>query len=427
MGMMKPDYDEFCCRTKTYAGHREMERIPELLNDAKSTTPFMLSDHHVREAGLMKRVSEAMDTQKTVEFLHHDIEDVPRLDSIRPLVHAYRKNGCDALIAVGGGSVINAAKTVNLMVSEAADDPRAYVRPGALTRPLKPLIAIPAPSGSGSEASCVAVIHDLEHQVNFLLTSPFFLPDVVMLDSRMTLAHPAELTAAAGMNALTLAAEALFAPRRSLISDTNARKAVELITGNLVRAVQAPRDKEARLSLAIGANIAGIAAANAGGGMTRAIGEAVGAVYGVLQNKCMAILLPYCLEQMLREHDANLSLLLLSMGGDQVYLKTPERLRARKAIAMIHALNDMLFKVSDGRHAIALKDLLADNGEHVIPREGLRGIIKRAMSHASFFDMPQWIDETVVFEVLEHAWQGRPSNDVGYDQHQTGRIIGEAD
>ena len=243
-----PAYYEFCCRVKTVTGHDVLEKIPELLGDLGAAVPLIITDKGVFEAGLIDVVTSAMKDQANVEA---DVPPDSDLSVVNRLAGVYREKGCDAIIAVGGGSVLDTAKGVNIVVSENATDLMAFTGAGALKRPLKPLIAIPTTSGTGSEVTLVAVIADHEKERKMLFTSYFLLPDVAILDSRMTLSLPPAITSATVMDALSHSVEAYTCLAKNPLSDAFARSAIELMRCNLFKVMDQPDDKEGRLSLAV--------------------------------------------------------------------------------------------------------------------------------------------------------------------------------
>ena len=296
-----PVYYEFCCRVKTVSGHGVLEKIPEILGDLGARLPLIITDKGVFEAGLIDVVVSVMkDRVPYLRISGGSVETGVPPDSdltvVNRLAGVYREKGCDAIIAVGGGSVLDTAKGVNIVVSENASDLMAFTGAGALKRPLKPLIAIPTTSGTGSEVTLVAVIADHEKKRKMLFTSYFLLPDVALLDSRMTLGLPPAITSATAMDALSHAVEAYTCLAKNPMSDAFARAAMELMRDNLFKVMDHPDDKGGRLSLAVAANLAGVAFSNAMVGMVHTLGHSVGAVCRVPHGMCMAILLPYGLE-----------------------------------------------------------------------------------------------------------------------------------
>jgi len=413
--MSGPTDYEFCCRTRTLAGHSQLERLPEVLGSLNASTPFVISDGPVRDAGVTGLVYRLIMDLQVNDAPNDETRSDAHLDQIRHLAQAYRETGSDALIAVGGGSVINTAKILNILVSTEAEDIFEFARPGGFRKALKPLIAIPTTSGSGVEVTTLAELRDSENGVGFRLNSPFLIPDAVLLDSRMTLTLPPEITIASAANALTLAVEAHTAVSRSPLCDAMAMKAIGLIGSRLVHTIEHPGDKEARLSLAVGANLAGIAGANTQRGMARSLAALLSTMCGIRPGAGMAALLPYALECNLNQGQDAISPLLLPLAGMEAYAKTPRHLRARKVVATLRQLNERLFEATDGKHGCRLKDFVNDHGQQAVSREALPVIAKKAMLNSVSFHLAAEMKEGNVLWMLERAWEG-----AGYEEIKEG-------
>ena len=405
-----PAYYEFCCRVKTVAGHGVLEEIPKILEDLGSVTPLLITDKGVYQAGLADMVIGAMGDRVRIGSVESDVPPDSDLKVVNHLASVYRKKKCDAIIAVGGGSVLDTAKGVNIVVSENASDLMAFSGAGALKRPLKPLIAIPTTAGTGSEVTLVAVIADHEKNMKMAFTSYFLLPDVALLDPRMTLSLPPAITAATAMDALSHAVEAYTGLAKNPLSDAFSKKAISLISKNLFTAMENPRDEASRLAMAVAANLAGVAFSNAMVGMVHTLGHSVGAVCGVPHGTCMAILLPYGLEYNLHKNARFTSELLLPLAGQRIYTGTAKHRRASKVISMIRQINERLYDMTGGKHARCFKEVLDADGNQKVPRERLQDIAAKAMGDPSIFYNPEEMHMDDGLMVLIHAWEGTPLN-----------------
>ena len=158
--MAKPYY-EFFCPVKVIAGHAALEHIPFELATLGATRPLIITDKGVRSNNLLAPIEAAFESSETV--IGHIFDDVPpdsSLETVRKAAQLYRDNNCDAIIAVGGGSVIDTSKATNILVSEGGDDLLKYSGAHNLPKPLKPFFVIPTTSGTGSEVTMVAVVSD---------------------------------------------------------------------------------------------------------------------------------------------------------------------------------------------------------------------------------------------------------------------------
>ena len=203
-----------------------------------------------------------------------------------------RERGCDGLVSVGGGSAIDTAKGMAIVLTEGGSirDHRGTAR---LTRRQTPHLAVPTTAGTGSEVSRYIVVKDHRAQEKMHFLEDRIIPDAAILDPSVTVAMPPQLTAATGMDALTHAIEAYTGLHKNPISDGLALQAIQMIAGSLPRAVATPSDKIARGQMLIAANIAGMAFNSSGVGLVHAMAHVLGARHGVHHGTANAICLPH--------------------------------------------------------------------------------------------------------------------------------------
>ena len=406
--MYLPGYYEYSCRVKIVAGHDALEGIPALLRHVGARRPLLVTDKGVAGAGLVDIVQQAIGDRLEIGAVADDVPPDSDLKVVHRLSALYRENGCDAMIAVGGGSVMDTAKGINIVVSERAEDLMKFSGSGALKRPLKPLIAVPTTAGTGSEVTLVAVIKDHERHLKMAFVSFFLLPDAAILDSRMTLSLPAPITAATGMDALTHAVEAYYCLSKNPLSDVTALAAIRLVSGNLLKVVRNPSDREGRLAMANAATLAGMAFSNSMVGMVHTLGHATGSVCGVPHGVCMAILLPYGLEYNRHKREVVMGELLFPIGGPGIYGQTAPEDRTNRVIAYVRQLNEDLHEMTGGRHARFLGEVIDREGNPAVPRERLPDIARTALGDGSIFYNPEDLDYDDLLMVLEAAWEGIP-------------------
>lgn len=397
-----PEYYEYNNRARVFAGHRALEKIPEILEASGSKKPLIITDKGVAAAGLLDILTDSLDrfrTAGTEDDVPPDSDSV----TVERIAGRFRDLEADSIIALGGGSVIDTAKGVNILVSGSEGRLSAYAGAGKIKFPLKPLIAVPTTSGTGSEATLVAVISDHESGRKMLFTSPSIIPHAAVLDSRMTASLPPALTAATGMDALTHAVEAYTCLGKNPLSDAQALKAVRLISGNLLTSAERPDDLEARLQLAIGANLAGSAFSNSMVGMVHTIGHALGAVCHVPHGTCMSILLPFGLEYNTAKIKHLLPDIYDSLDADMD--KNPDHPdKASGVISEIRKINDRLSEITGGRHTTRLRDIRNREGSPSVKKEDFPLIAETALGDGSIFYNPEELEYGDITGVLKKAW-----------------------
>ena len=258
-----------------------------------------------------------------------------------------------------------------------------------------PFAAIPTTSGPGSEATGVAVIKDGERKVKLEFISSFLLPDIAVLDTRVLESMPARITALTGLDALTHAIEAYSCLQKNPISQCYALSAIRLIVGNLEKAITRPRDREARISMAIASYISGAAFSNSMVGIVHAIGHSVGGVCSVAHGEAMTILLPVCMRYNEEYAEEDYSELLLYLSDADTYASTKKEDRAKKAISTVE---DFITRIK-GIAPIATK--LSERG---VKRSDFEEIAKRAMNDGALIVNPRNADKDDILKILEEAF-----------------------
>ncbi len=394
---MNDRYFQFFCPVKIIAGTLALEHVPFELHVRGATRPLIISDPGVRDARLIEIAQAAFESGGVNASLVFD--DVPQDSSTRAvaeIARLYRARDCDALIAIGGGSVIDTAKAANILVSEGGDELRVYAGTNVLKRRLRPLFVLPTTSGTGSEVTNTSVVKDSESGVKLPFISQYLMPDVAVLDPRLTLRLPSFFTAATAMDAMTHAVEAFTCLGKNPLSDAYALGAIQKIASNVVQVLQDPSDRERRLELALAAAMAGIAFSNSMVGLVHALGHSVGALAHVPHGVCMSVLLPYVLEYNLEARKQAIGELLLPLSGVDTYARVPAAERPRAAIAKLRVLRDALWT-----HA-KLPRTLSETGR--VQREQLPAIARMALDDGALIMNPVDVRYEDALSVLERAF-----------------------
>jgi aldehyde dehydrogenase (NAD+) len=203
-----------------------------------------------------------------------------------------RERGADCVVSVGGGSAIDTAKGIAILLKEGGEL-RDYQGFQVLERAQTPHVAIPTTAGTGSEVTYVAVIKDHEAKQKLLFGDHHIIPNTALLDPDLTVGLPPRLTAATGMDAMSHAVEAIHSLQKEPIADGMALHAIRLMRAHLPAAVDDGRDLLARGQMLIAANMAGVAFSNAQVGLAHAMAHTVGARWGVHHGLANSILLPH--------------------------------------------------------------------------------------------------------------------------------------
>lgn len=281
--------------TKILFGPGCVKELSAELTQLGVSRPLLVTDKGILAAGVLDKVAAYL--PKDMEYqVFHGVEPNPKDHNVSLGANAYRNFGADCILALGGGSPIDCAKSIGVLAANDASDIKGYEGKNKASKPLPPLICIPTTSGTGSELTFSSVITDTRNGYKMTIKNPFTAPRLAICDPKLTLSCPPELTAACGMDALTHAIEAYTATCAEPISDAVALYAIELIYENLVTCVNQGDDLEARSRLLMGSMLAGIAFSHSDVGAVHCIAEALGGEYDLPHGTCNAIFLPFMME-----------------------------------------------------------------------------------------------------------------------------------
>ncbi|MFM5179280.1 iron-containing alcohol dehydrogenase [Aeromonas veronii] len=390
-------YYDFFCPVKLLAGEQALEQLASELTSLGARRPLLLTDKGVNATGLATLLANVLtEGELPVAAIWDEIPADSSTAVVERIAKRYRELDCDSLVALGGGSVIDTAKAVNILTSMGGDHLLDYSGAGCLTRPLKPLAVVPTTAGTGSEVTLVAVIKDEASGRKVPFTSPFLLPQLAVLDPRLTQGLPLNITAATAMDAMTHAIEAFIGTAKNPVSDALALMAVEKIASALPQIIHDPQNKQLRLQLAEGSTLAGMAFSNSMVGLVHALGHSLGARCHLPHGLCMNLFLPTVLDYNRPEVDSELARLLLPLVGAERFAATPAHQRAEATITAIRTLRDTLWQ------AVKLPRTMSEAG--VSDRSLLTEIRDLAVNDGALLFNRKDADREQLLTLLERAW-----------------------
>lgn len=224
--------------------------------------------------------------------LFSEVSENPRDVEVMKGAELYMENGCDCIVAVGGGSPIDCAKGIGIVTTNNAHI-LSFEGVDMVEVPGPPLICIPTTAGSSADVSQFAIITDTKRDVKIGIVSKAMVPDAALIDPKLTTTMNRSLTAATGMDALTHAMEAYVSNANSALTDLLALDAIKLVSGYLVKAINDPENIELRGYVMLGSMQAGLAFSNAILGAVHAMAHSLGGHLDLPHGECNAILLPY--------------------------------------------------------------------------------------------------------------------------------------
>lgn len=253
---------------------------------------LLVLDPGVSAAGLEDKIVAALTSTGVGCSLFQDFVAEPEPESADAAAAQAKKEGCNLVVGVGGGSAMDLAKAAAALTANEGKA-RKYIGVDLLPNKGLPTIMVPTTAGTGAEVTWTAVFTMRKDKAKGGINSPHLYPDLALLDPELTLTVPAEMTAATGMDALCHAIESYTSVKANPMSDMAAAEAIALIGESLVRAWADGRNIEARENMMLGSLLAGLGLANAGVTAVHALSYPLGAVYGIPHGLANAILLPH--------------------------------------------------------------------------------------------------------------------------------------
>ncbi|MBP3889344.1 MAG: lactaldehyde reductase [Cellulosilyticum sp.] len=279
----------------SYHGKGCINEIPEIVNSKGFTKAFICSDPDLIKFGVTGKITDLLDQAQLPYEVYSKIKANPTIENVQEGVAAFKASGADYIIAIGGGSSMDTAKAVGIIINNPEfEDVRNLEGVAPTKNACVPIIAIPTTAGTAAEVTINYVITDVEKNRKFVCVDPHDIPVVAVVDPDMMASMPKGLTAATGMDALTHAIEGYITKAAWEMTDMFHLKAIELISKNLRGAVE--NTPEGREGMALGQYIAGMGFSNVGLGIVHSMAHPLGAVYDTPHGVANAIILPTVME-----------------------------------------------------------------------------------------------------------------------------------
>ena len=298
--------------------------------------PLLVTDRYLHSIGMEKKVASAFESLGLESALFYEVDQNPTFSMAELGYKAYAENGCDCLVALGGGSAMDAAKVISIRVAYPNKDLSKFKGLLKIHRKLVPLFAIPTTAGTGSEATVAAVIINDANRDKFQIDDTKLIPTGAVFDPSLLSALPPRVIAATGMDALTHAVESFIGQSNFPSTKRDALEAIALINEHLVPFYENPADeKEARL-MQRAAFLAGAAFTRSYVGYVHALAHSLGGTYNLPHGYANAVLLPHVLKAYGKKAHRKLALL-----SDRLNLVPSSASREEKANAFIAYVEKM--------------------------------------------------------------------------------------
>lgn len=276
----------------TLIGSKALEEAKPYLKKCGKKA-LIVTGKHVVLSDMMAELKKALEEIGIAYFVFDGITGEPTNVMIDEGIAAYKENGCDFCIGIGGGSPLDSAKAIAAMITN--EGKIADYNGKVIEKPIPPVVAIPTTAGTGSEATQFTVITDVEKDIKMLLKGGYLVPKIAIVDPAYTYSAPKSITAATGMDALTHAIEAYTSRKALPVTDTLAVSAVKRIMKYLPAAYKDGSDEKARYEMSVASYEAGICINNSTVTLVHGMSRPIGALFHVAHGISNAMLLTKCL------------------------------------------------------------------------------------------------------------------------------------
>lgn len=323
-------------------GINTVDQVGERAKELNGTKALLVTDKVLHQTGAIGRVKERLEKSGIDVVVYDEVTTEPTTEHADKGSEILRAESCDLVVALGGGSCIDAAKVIAMLATNPGRV-TDYEGKGKVKKPKCPMIAIPTTAGTGSELTWVAVIHDSKRDVKFLVYSPHLVPEECIEDPMLTVDMPKSVTMSSGMDALTHAIEGYISTRDANVGYGSppiisflAIPAIELITINLRKAWADGQNIEARSNMLLAQLLAGMTFGNSGTALVHGLARPLGAHFHVPHGLANAIMLAHGVEYTYMAAPEKFAKIARAMGENTENLGVMEA--AEKTIAAVNRL-----------------------------------------------------------------------------------------
>lgn len=285
--------NRFILNEVSYFGPGARKKLPEAIKQIGGKKALVVTDAGLIKFGVAKMVTDVLDEAGIPYSIFSDVKPNPTVSNVLAGIEAFKQAGADFIIAIGGGSSIDTAKGVGIVINNPDfSDIVSLEGCAPTTHKSVPIIALPTTAGTAAETTINYVIIDEEKQKKMVCVDPNDIPAVAIIDAELMYSLPKSLTAATGMDALTHAIEGYITKAAWPMSDMFELEAIRMIHRHLPVAVAEPSNAEARDGMAVAQYIAGMAFSNVGLGLVHGMAHPLGSLFDIPHGVANALLLP---------------------------------------------------------------------------------------------------------------------------------------
>ena len=357
--------NRFILNEVSYFGPGARRELPEVVARLGKNKALVVTDAGLIKFGVAKMVTDVLDAASIPYEIFSDVKPNPTVTNVKQGIEADKKSGADFIIAIGGGSAIDTAKGIGIVVNNPEFSDIVSLEGCAPTKNKSvPIVALPTTAGTAAETTINYVIIDEDKQKKMVCVDPNDIPAVAIIDAELMYSLPKNLTAATGMDALTHAIEGYITKGAWSMSDMFEIEAIRMISRYLPVAVEEPSNPDARNGMAVAQYIAGMAFSNVGLGLVHGMAHPLGSLFDIPHGVANALLLPTIMEFNMPACTGKYPEIARAMGVDTTGMSRDEA-----SLAAVKAVKELAVKVGIPQHLSELGITEAD-----IPRLAAQAI-----------------------------------------------------
>ena len=336
----------FILNETSYFGPGARKVLPEVIQRLGKKKALVVTDKGLIQFGVAKMVTDVLDEAGVAYDVFSEVKPNPTVKNVQDGVAAFKASGADLLVAIGGGSAMDTAKGIGIVVANPEFADVVSLEGCAPTKNKSvPMVALPTTAGTAAETTINYVIIDEEKKKKMVCVDPNDIPAVAVIDAELMYSLPRSLTAATGMDALTHAIEGYITKGAWEMSDMFEIEAIRMISRYLPVAVDEPQNPEGRNGMAVAQYIAGMAFSNVGLGLVHGMAHPMGSLFDVPHGVANALLLPTLMEYNMPECIDKYPRIAEAMGVD-IKGMTPQE-ASQATVGIPQHLSDLGIKESD--------------------------------------------------------------------------------
>jgi len=305
----------FLCKPEVIYGEGAIKNLPDVIKSLGGKRLLLVLDKHLSKSRIAEEIYQTLKENSLDFVVFDDIEGEPSTETGDKCAGLGKKEGCDIVCGIGGGSTLDTAKAAAVIITNGGSV-REYQGLDKVPGPGLPKIMVPTTAGTGSEVTFTAVFIRKDEKKKGGINSKYLYPEVAILDPLLTLSVPPSITASTGLDALCHAIESFISKKANFLTEAVSLSAIKLIWENLPSVYENVSDVKKRASMLYGSFLAGIGLANAGVTAVHSISYPLGGVFGVPHGVGNGLLLPYVLEFDLPEVAEKINRICEYVGGN---------------------------------------------------------------------------------------------------------------